>query len=434
MDEPHAMTSGYLDSHYARTRTEIGDYPALAETLSVDVVVIGAGLAGSGTALDLAQRGLTVALIEARKVGWGASGRNGGFASDAFPGGPADLIAQVGLERARTFQAVSRRGLDLVTARIATFGIRCGPLQKGALRCNVAGSGDELRRYRDLMSRSFGIDYPYWSKADLRAALSTERYDDALFIPTTMAVHPLNLTCGMARACTETGVRVFEDTAATRITTVKGRKQVETAGGRLLADHVVLTCGGYIDGLDRTVSGATIPIATFVMATEPLGDHLKDAIRVPYAIFDNTVAVNYYRPLEDTRLLWGGRVLAWEPRPARIAEQLRGDMVRFYPALADARVEVAWGGMMPYTRHQRPVIGQVEPNVWYATGFGGLGVTLTAAVGELIAKGIAERDDMWRLYETFGLPYAGGKLGKIPAQMVYWTHQLKAAMGRPTAH
>jgi gamma-glutamylputrescine oxidase len=109
-------------------------------------------------------------------------------------------------------------------------------------------------------------------------------------------------------------------------------------------------------------------------------------------------------------------------------------MVRFYPNLNDARVEVAWGGLMPYTRHKLPVIGQTEPNVWYATGFGGLGVTLTAAFGELIARAIVERDDTWRMYEAFGLPYAGGKLGKVPAQLIYWGHQLRAAIGRPAAH
>ena len=155
---------------------------------------------------------------------------------------------------------------------------------------------------------------------------------------------------------------------------------------------------------------------------------------MPYAIFDDTVAVNYYRPLPDTRVLWGGRVLAWQPDPARIRDRLRRDMVSFYPALEGARVEVAWGGMMPFTRHKLPVVGQVEPDVWYSTGFGGLGVTLTAAMGELIARGIAEGDDTWRLFEAFGLPYAGGRLGKVPAQAVYWAHQARAALGRPAAH
>ena len=418
----------HSESYYARTRTETQAFPQLDHDLDVDVAVVGGGLAGCGTALDLALRGVKVALIEARRIGWGASGRNGGFASEAFPIGWDKLAARVGLDRAREFQTLARLGLSLVRQRIETYGIDCGPLQAGALRCNIAGAEDDLVAYRDFAARHFDLHYDHWPEARLREALSTTRYSDALFTPTTLAVHPLNLNAGMARACAEAGVRVFETTPATGLAAVRGRRQIATPRGVIRADRVVLACGGYIDGLQSAVSGGTIPIATFVMTTEPLGARLKDAIRVPYAIYDNQVATNYYRPLHDTRLLWGGRVLAWQPKPERIAALLHRDMVSFYPSLRDARVEFAWGGMMPFTRHKLPVIGQAEPDVWYATGFGGLGVTMTATVGHLIAKAIVTGDETWRLFEAFGLPYAGGKFGKVPAQMAYWGHQLCASL------
>lgn len=420
----------YVDSYYARTLEESRDFPPLGRDIDVETVVIGGGLAGCATALDLAERGHSVALIDAHGIGWGASGRNGGFASEIFLGGFEALTRRVGLPRARVFQAIAAEGLALVRQRIADYAIRCGPLVEGALCCNRVQGGEDLRQHRDAMARDFGIHYEHWPRERLREALATDLYSDALFIPTTLAVHPLNLTRGLARAAAERGAAVFEATPALRIGSDRGRKVVQTKEGAIRADRVVITCGGYVDGLERRISDGTVPIATFVMATEPLGAHLRDAIRVPYAIYDNTVAVNYYRPLADTRLLWGGRVLAWEPRPERIAALLKRDMVQFYPALADARVEVAWGGMMPYTRHKMPVIGQAAPDVWYATGFGGLGVTLTSALGRLIARGIVEGDETWRLFEAFGLPYAGGKLGKVPAQMVYWAHQAKAALGR----
>jgi gamma-glutamylputrescine oxidase len=419
-----------IDSYYMRTLRETGTYPPLEGDLDVETIVIGGGLAGCATALDLAERGHKVALIEGQRIGWGASGRNGGFASEGFPNGYMKLVERVGVARARGFQAIAKMGLALVRRRIEEYAIDCGPLQEGALRCNIAGRGDDLKQFRDFMIETFDTAYDYWPEEKVRAALATDRYADALFIPNTLAVHPLNLTRGMARACAEQGVRVFERTPALALGSSNGRRQVRTTAGRITADRIVITCGGYIDGLQSTISAGTIPIATFVMATEPLGDHLRDAIRVPYAIFDNQIATNYYRPLADTRLLWGGRVLAWEPGAARISALLKRDMVSFYPALADAQIEVAWGGMMPYTRHRLPVIGQIEPDVWYATGFGGLGVTLTAAVGRLIAQGITEQDDTWRRFEAFGLPYAGGKLGRIPAQLVYWRHQLGAALGR----
>ncbi|WP_131113788.1 NAD(P)/FAD-dependent oxidoreductase [Lichenihabitans psoromatis] len=423
-----------VDSYYSRTRTETRDYPPLDGDLDVETLVIGGGLAGCATALDLAERGHSVALIEAERIGWGASGRNGGFASEIFPNGGEALVDRVGLSRAREFQAIASHGLALVRKRITDYGIDCGPVQTGALKCNIATKSEDLRKTQAYMADKFGLTYDYWPADKLRDALSTTQYSDALFVPSTLALHPLNLTCGLARAGAERGVKLFERTPALDLKTGPGRKTVRTARGTIRADRIVITCGGYINGLQSAISGATVPIATFVMATERLGERLKDAIRVPYAIFDNTVAVNYYRPLADTRLLWGGRVLAWQPDPKRIAALLRRDMVKFYPALAEAHVEVAWGGMMPFTRHKMPVIGQIEPDVWYATGFGGLGVSLTSAVGNVIAKAIVEGDETWTLFEAFGLPYAGGKLGKIPAQMIYWTHQMKAAAGFPSTH
>ena len=147
---------------------------------------------------------------------------------------------------------------------------------------------------------------------------------------------------------------------------------VRTKNGRIRADHVVLACGGYLQGLERRLSSAIVPIATFIMATEALGEKLNAAIRVPYAISDYQVATNYYRALPDTRLLWGGRVFAWERSADWIANALKRDMASIYPELKSARVEVAWGGLMPFTRHELPVIGQIEPGLWYVTGFGGL--------------------------------------------------------------
>lgn len=422
-------TSDYPDSYYSRTLRERREYAPLEGGIDVETLVIGGGLAGCATALDLAERGHRVALIEAARIGWGASGRNGGFASDGFPGGYPKLVRRVGIDRALEFHALVRMGQALLRKRIEQYGIACGPIQDGALRCNIVGRGDDLIELREFMAVNFATDYEHWPRERVIESLSTERYGDALFNPLTYSVHPLDLNCGLARAAAARGAQLFEGSPAVALSLAGDRQEVRTPRGRIRAERVVIACGGYIEGLQRSISAATIPIATFVMTTEPLGEQLKKAIRVPYAIFDNQVATNYYRPLFDTRILWGGRVLAWQPSAARIAELLKRDMIAFYPALRDARVDLAWGGMMPFTRHKLPVIGQIEPNVWYATGFGGLGVTLTTTAGRLIAAAITAGDEQWRLFEAFGLPYAGGKLGKIPAQLVYWRHQLAARFG-----
>jgi gamma-glutamylputrescine oxidase len=371
----------YPDSYYARTIRETTDYPPLTGDLEVETLVIGGGLAGCATALDLAERGRPVAVLEAHRIGWGASGRNGGFASEGFPKGYMALTQRVGRSRAQEIQRVARTGLGLVRQRIADYAIECGPNQEGALRCNLAGRGDDLIGLRDFLAETFGVVHEYWPRERVREALSAERYSDALFVPTTIAVHPLNLTLGLARACVERGGQVFQNSAACAISDARGRIEVRTARGRIRADRVVVTCGGYVGRLQRRLSMATIPIATFVMATEPLGALLSKAIRVPYAIYDN-------------------------------------------------QVDVAWSGMMPMTRHRFPVIGQVAPNVWYVTGLGGLGVALSSAFGRLIAAALVEGDETWRLFEAFGLPNGGGQLGRVPAQLVYWWHRMRAGVGQ----
>lgn len=419
----------YPDSFYARTLRERRAYPALEGDLDVETLVIGGGLAGCATALDLAEHGHKVALVEARRIGWGASGRNGGFVSDGFPGGYPALVERLGLERARELHKLARMGNLLLRARIERYAIACGPIQDGALRCNMAGQSKSLAEFCDFMARNFDTHYTHWPRERVREALTTNHYADALFNPNTYAVQPLDMTRGLARACAERGAQVFEATPVISLGSHGDRQEVRTTKGRIRAARLVITCGGYVEGLHKTISGATVPIATFVMVTEALGERLRKAIRVPYAISDIKIATNYYRPLADTRLLWGGRVLAWERPPADLARVLKRDMVAFYPDLAEARIEVAWGGMMPFTRHKLPVIGEIEPGIWYATGFGGLGLALTTTAGRLISGAIREGDSTWRLFAEFGLPYAGGKLGKLPAQLVYWRHQLAAKLG-----
>lgn len=419
-----------IDSHYARTITEARAYPALTVTQEVETCVIGGGLAGLAAALDLAERGRPVVLLEANGIGWGASGRNGGFASPGFPGGLPDLVEKVGLADAQTLTARALAAHQLLRARIARYNIDCGPIIDGQIRCEMASATPSLEAYCAWSERNFGLKMQYWPKAKVRAVLATERYADAFFNPYTFSVHTLNLARGLARAITEQGGSVHEQSKVQRITRAGAAHVVHTAHGTITARNVVLACGGYIGRLVPRLGDATVPIATFVMVTEPLGDRLTNAIALPHAVSDIKFATNYYRPLADTRLLWGGRVLAWEPSPARIAAALHRDMASFYPGLASARVAVAWGGRMPYLKHKMVDIGQIEPGLWYATGFGGLGVSITTLAGEMIGAAIAENDDRWRMLNRFGLPYAGGQLGRIPAQLIYWRRGLEARFGR----
>lgn len=413
--------SDYIDSYYARTLSELDAAGALDGAIKTETCVIGGGLAGLATALDLAERGRSVALIESNRIGWGASGRNGGFMNAGYPQGMPALAEKVGLGQAKEMFALSRDAHAKVLDRISSYRIDCGPVEAGALRCNMAEGGDDLPKFIDYMGKNFGLELEYWPKAKLGAALATKRYADAFYSPLTRRFHPLNFARGLSRAIGGKGGNVYEQTPAISIGSRDGRRLVRTPRGEIECDQVVLACGGYIGTkLVWPVAMATVPVATFVMVTEPLGDKLKQAIGVPYAVSDIQMPTNYYRPLADGRLMWGGRVLAWEPSPERLAAQLKGDMASFYPTLANARVEVAWGGYMGYLRHRTPFIGRIDDGLWVATGFGGLGLALTTMAGQVLGRAIADGDDRWRMFTRLGLPFAGGPLGRVPAQLVYW--------------
>lgn len=424
------MTSAYEDTHYRRTADLSAEYAALDGEAQAEICVIGGGMAGLATALDLAERGRSVVLLERKRVGWGASGRNGGFVVPGYPTRPADLAAMVGVPDARELYTLTRGALALIQARIARYGMDVGELVHGRLLFAMDEDGDAMAENADYMAKTFGKELEVWSRAKVRQTLATTRYSDGSLDPEAFSLHPLRLVRGTAAAFVGHAGRIHEDTPATGLSRQGSRQIVRTPRGRVVCDHVVMAGGGYIGLIDWKVSMATIPVPTYVMVTEPLGDNLRNVIGTKHSLADRSFATNYYRPLEDGRLLWGGRVEAWRPSPEKLAHSLQRDMAWFYPDLAKVKVDVAWGGMMPYLRHRMPMIGAIGDRRWVATGFGGLGMGITTMAGNLIASAITEGDTRWHLFRRFGLPFAGGPLGRAPAQMIYWKHKAAGALAR----
>ena len=420
-------------TYYDATAVAAPRRPALAGVVETETCVVGGGLAGLSTALDLAERGRDVVLLEGERVGWGASGRNGGFVVAGYPAGNLALVEAVGAKEARTLFDLSRMGQALVAERIERYGWPGVGKSMGGLRCAMRGHDALLHRQKAAMAGTMDVDLEFWPGERVREVLATERYGGGLFNPHTFSVHPHNLSLGLADAAERQGARVFESSPCRKLVLDGPVKRVVTEGGEVRARNVVVACGGYVGGLNWPLAAATVPIATFVAVTETLGAELDAAIAVPYAISDLQFATNYYRRVGGNRLLWGGRVQAWEPSAGSIGKALRGDMVAFYPALREARFEYVWSGLMSYLRHHMPAIGRLRENVWYATGFGGLGLALTSMAGRLVASAIVERDERWTRFERFGLPFAGGVLGRVPAQMQYWGAQMRSRLGRVTA-
>src|SRR4051812_8409507 len=229
--------SGYVDSYYAQTLSEPADYPALEDEIEAETVVVGGGLAGCATALDLAERGHNVVLVEAHDIGWGASGRNGGFVSTGVPTGIAALVERVGLATAQAIYRECRAGHALLRERIARYAIQCGPIQDGALRCNMAAQSESLEEFCAMMARDFDTHYEYWPQARVREALATTQYGDAFLNPYTYCVHPLNLTRGLARAAAAQGALIFERSPVAALGAHGDRKEARTRGGRIRADR-----------------------------------------------------------------------------------------------------------------------------------------------------------------------------------------------------
>ncbi|MGD9742685.1 MAG: NAD(P)/FAD-dependent oxidoreductase [Dongiaceae bacterium] len=414
----------HIDSYYARTAAPGSDHPALAGRQEAEICIVGGGLAGLSAALSLAERGRKVALLEARRVGWGASGRNGGFVSPGFSRGLESLINAIGLDRTRELFDLTRDAMRLVRARIDRYGMAgASPVDSGMLMGWWRDEPEEAKKYQAFMAEKFGVEYEYWPRERVRAVCITQRYYDGLFRDEGFHFHPLNYARGVSAALVAGGSRVFEASPVTDLALDGPVKRVRTAAGEIAADTVIVACGGYIGNLVPRLRRAIKPIATYAMATEPLGERLKTAIRGNHAIHDSRFDFDYYRPLPDTRILWGHGISVFGENLQGTAETLRRHMVAVYPQLADVKIETAWGGYMSYPTHKMPQLGQLQPGVWYAQGYGGHGMGTTALTGELLAAAIAEGDRRYELLAPFGLNWTGGPVGTAYAQLVYWRYQ-----------
>ncbi|MDA1073110.1 MAG: FAD-dependent oxidoreductase [Proteobacteria bacterium] len=420
----------YPNSFYARTRTAGPDRPPMEGEHEAEVCIVGGGLAGLNTALALGQRGISVILLEARSVGFGASGRNGGFVGRGYSQELSTLVDRLGLDHARALYDLTGQATALVRRRIDDHAIACGPNTTGVLVATWTDKADDLHRYIDWMAQNFGTQQRFVPREQVAEEFAISPvYFDALYGDQTFQFHPLNYCLGIASAAEAAGVRIFEDSAVTAMETERPEKLVVTGRGQVRARHVVLTCGGYGLGVLPDVSGAVLPVATYVMATEPIPqDVLATAIRKKVCMADTRRAGDYYRALPDGRILWGGRMTARIAEPPRLARLMLDDLLTVYPQLrGHARVESAWTGTMSYARHRMPQIGRLRDGVWYGQAFGGSGMATTTVAGELLAEGISGQSDRYRLFEPFGLDWAGGPFGRIAAQAIYWTGQMQDA-------
>jgi gamma-glutamylputrescine oxidase len=400
--------------------------PALEGPVEAAVCVVGGGFAGLNVALGLAERGVRdVVLLESREIGYGASGRNGGFVFGGFSRGEDALLADLGPPAAREAYGLTMSAVRLIRERIERYAIPCDPVDAGVIWANWFADPRPLLDRQRLLAERYGVQWDWLDRATMRELVLSPRYADGLFEGGAFHFHPLAYARGLAVACQSLGVRVCTDSPATGLSTDRGGWHVRTPQGEVRAREVVLACGGYLAGLDRRVDASVLPIATYVMVTQPLGERMADVLRTRAAIYDTRFAFDYYRPLPDTRLLWGGRISVLDRAPAEVETLLLGDMLRVFPQLEGVAIDYAWSGLMSYARHQMPHMLQAEPGLWVAQAFGGHGVAPTTAAGELLASAIADGDGRWRMFSRYGLEPAFKPAGFVAAQASYWWAQFK---------
>ena len=385
-----------------------------------EVCIVGGGFAGLATALGLAEGGVNdVVILEAERVGFGASGRNGGFVFGGYSLECADLLRVLGPRDARAVYRLTLDAVDLIRKRTMQYGIDCDLVDAGVVLADWFGRPEALDAQRELMRTSFGVEWEPLSKGALRERLKTERYHGGLLERHGFHFHPLKYALGIAKALDHAGVRIYEHSPALRFERSGADHIVSTPHGSVVARHVVLAGGGYVKGVYRPVERAILPIATYVVTTAPLGSRLPEAIDCAAAVYDTRFAFDYYRALPDTRILWGGRISIFERRPRTIARLLMRDLLRVYPQLDGVELDFAWSGLMSYARHKMPHLGRCPDGIWHAIGFGGHGVAPTTAAGELLAAAIAQAQPIPEPFARFGLEPTYGSLGLAAAELTY---------------
>jgi gamma-glutamylputrescine oxidase len=415
-------------SYYRATVPDSAPAPRLDGPRQASVCIVGGGFAGLNTALGLAERGITnVVVLEADTVGHGASGRNGGFVFGGFSRGEESLLRELGRERARALYRGTTDAVRLIRRRIDRYAIDCDVSDSGVIWANWFRDARVLQDRQHLLAESYGEHWQWLTRDDMRQRLHTDRYHEGLFEAQAFHFHPLKYARAIAAAAAGQGVAVHENSPAIGLERVGAGWRVRTPLGHVEAEHVVLACGGYLAGLVKRVDAGVLPIATYVMVTEPLGARLATAMSTKSAVYDTRFAFDYYRPLADTRLLWGGRISILDRSPEQVKRLLLRDLVKVYPQLRDVGVEYAWSGLMSYARHQMPQVGQIQDGLWLAQAFGGHGVAPTTFAGEVLAAAIAQRDIRWREFADYGLVSALKPAGFIGAQLSYWWAEFKDA-------
>lgn len=406
---PHAP------SYYAASANAAPARPPLQGAIDADVCIIGAGYTGLSSGLHLAEAGFKVVILEQAKVGWGASGRNGGQIVHSYSRDIDVIEANYGKAKAKPLADMMFEGAKIIRERVAKYDIDCDLKNGGVYAALNRKKAHALLEQKALWESYGHRELEFIDRPDaIKNVINTDHYEAILIDKTGGHFHPLNLTLGEAAAFELNGGVIYEDSAVTHID--RGVKPVvHTAQGQVRAQFVIVACNAYIGELEPKLTKMGMPCGTQVIATEPLGKLADELIPSDYCVEDNNFLLDYYRLSGDKRMIFGGGVIYGARDPAHIESIIRPHMSKVFPQLRDVKVDYGWTGNFLLTLSRMPEVGKLSSNIYYSQGCSGHGVTFTHLIGRLIAEAIRGQAERFSAFESLPhYPFPGGRLFRVP--------------------
>ena len=407
----------YPNSYYATTTKLLTRFPCLQEDLACDVCVVGGGYTGLSTALSLSEQGYKVILLEANRVAFGASGRNGGQVCSGQRWDVTELKKSFGLEKTKMLWDIGEAAKKEVRDRILKHKISCdyapGIIHAELRKKSLAGCIAEVSQLKS----DHGYDkIKYLDQTSIQSLLGTEKYVGGSLDMGAGHLHPLKFGIGLARAADQSGVKIFEGSRVRKIE--KGAMlRIETEGKKTIrSKFLVLGCNGYIGNLEPEVSSRVMPINNFICVTEPLGKQkAENLIKRNLAVADSKFVVNYYRLTPDFRLLFGGGENYRYSFPKNISGKVKAAMIEIYPQLTETKIDFSWGGTLAVTMNRLPDFRRINSNIFSASGYSGQGVAMATMAGRVISEVIRGQSEKFDILSNLPTPrFPGGTILRWP--------------------
>lgn len=415
----------HAPSYYAATANAMTAHPRLDESLNCQVCIVGGGYTGLSAALHLAEKGLDVVLLEANRIGWGASGRNGGQVGSGQRVEQTELEQRHGQAHAKLLWGLAEESKALVRGLISRHGIACD-YSPGILHADHRKSYvEESRDYVEHLRLVYGYeDIRFVDGDEIGQHVGSPRYFGGSLDLGAGHLHPLNFALGIGGAAQAAGAKIFEETRVAGIDGKgSGRITVRTASGDVKADHLILACNGYLGRLDRQTAAHVMPINNYIVATEPFSEEeAKQLIGNNAAVADSKFVINYFRLSADRRLLFGGGENYGYRFPDDIKSFVRAPMLEIFPQLKDVGIDYGWGGTLAITPKRMPYFARLAPNMLTATGYSGHGVAMATLGGQILAEAVSGTAGRFDVFDKLEIPaFPGGDRLRFPLLVLAMT-------------